>query len=282
MSFRAKTEWFASLLAAAALCGACGGNDRDASGGSGAAAGNGGNAPADAGDIGGSIESGRATGGYGPTGGASGMDDATGAGGGAPGSSGLPSAFRCVAPCPDSGPRPVPTARPKCPASQPLPGASCEDQGLLCSYGDAPTLECRSVYACSTQGDGGAVWVTNESVGPPCGGPLPEGYCPTSPPERASPCTVAVDGIPCVYGTLLCFCNALESRTAGSPGVWFCEGPPVDPECPASLPNLGEGCETQALECYYAFNACSEPFAELFCYKGAWEPAPPVFEATCK
>jgi hypothetical protein len=160
----------------------------------------------------------------------------------------------------------MPLPRPVCPELEPDDGASCPNQGLLCSYGDAPVAQCRHAYACDA-----SVWHldTSRMSSRPCL-PLPDDYCPAT-PQHMQPCTVATPGIPCSYEALSCLCMAREPRP-GAAGTWACYGPPENAACPATLPNLGEGCASNGAACDYSFDGCTaDPNSSLFCYEGAWE-----------
>jgi len=189
---------------------------------------------------------------------------ASGAGGpGMLASGGKPSPDPCVGACTNTSARPAPLPRPQCPELEPSAGAACSEADLRCSYGDAPTPRCRTYYRCSA-----SKWALDASDAYPC---VTATQCPSAPPQGAA-CQVEVPGVPCAYTGLLCFCEAASDAAAGADGHWGCYGPPADPACPALLPNLGEGCATQALECHYASNGCTAPpNSTVFCRGGAWE-----------
>jgi hypothetical protein len=82
--------------------------------------------------------------------------------------------------------------------------------------------------------------------------------------------------MPCEYGQLLCMCVS-TALYEDSPGRWLCTGPPEDMQCPATLPNLGDGCSTPGVECYYLWDGCTAaPGSTVFCYDGAWEEGRPL------
>lgn len=189
-----------------------------------------------------------------------------------------PASQRCIGPCQNEGMRPVPSARPKCPEVEPTSGQACADTNLECSYGDNPSAPCRRLYGCQ-QADAGLTWFLDparqESY--PCTS-LPDGYCPATPPAQLSYCTVASYNTPCVYGTLLCYCDGFDVPVAaGTPAHWGCSGPPADLACPAALPNIGEGCssQTQGTECDYAGGCLDPTSGNVFCYNGVWELGTP-------
>lgn len=176
----------------------------------------------------------------------------------------------CMGPCPDDiSQRPKPLPRPKCPAAEPTLGETCDVDGARCGYGDAAVAMCRDYYDCT---DG--VW--SESRDRPAGECTPRNACPQTPPERLTACD-GVDGIPCVYDGLECFCIGRYYLSGGG-GDWLCYGPPRDVRCPATLPNLGEGCATRGLQCSYGSMDCRSPsFTSVFCFQGAWEQQTGVY-----
>jgi hypothetical protein len=181
------------------------------------------------------------------------------------GTSATPSPSPCEGRCPDTAERPTPLPRPNCPEVEPDPGSECEDPDLECSYGDSPTPACRHHYQCKS-----AAWNVLSDAAHPCVMPVD---CPAAPPAVGTSCTVSSPGIPCDYGDQLCYCGrAPDDLSVGVPGTWACFGAPVNPACPARLPNIGEGCEPQALACDYAINGCTAPpDSTVFCRDGAWE-----------
>jgi hypothetical protein len=179
---------------------------------------------------------------------------------------------RCVGPCTQEGPRPVPTARPACPQSEPPDGSACVVGGLDCTYGADPSAACRQHYTCQ-YGENGAVSSWHHSAADPshpCTA-LPLGYCPPQAPAQASSCFVGSYDTPCVYGTLLCFCSN-NLAALGSTGAWACWGPPADLRCPAWLPNIGEGCAPESTECDYD-ESCFD--ADLICKDAVWQYGSP-------
>jgi hypothetical protein len=208
---------------------------------------------------------------------AAGGDASAFPGDGAVGDPLVPPSQRCDGPCPHEGERPVPTARPKCPAMEPTSGESCADLNLQCSYGDSAGAPCRRLYQCQA-GDGGQYWFLDPArqQSYPCQ-PLPDGYCPGSPPAKGGACVAASYNTPCVYGTLVCYCEGLGDayNVPGTMGAWGCLGPPADLNCPASLPNIGEGCSTSGTECDYAEGCLDPTSGNVFCFEGAWEQGTP-------
>lgn len=227
--------------------------------------------------CGGSSAAGQAHAGTGGTsaalgGGASSSGGAASANGGRPGlagSGGMPSSLPCIdQACPDTGPRPTPLPRPKCPESAPVAGDPCTDTTLYCSYGDSPAVNCRHAYQC-TASAGSSHWEEDPALikSGPCVQPTAQA-CPSAPMPR-TPCDMASVTLACQYPGLVCQC-VLSSR--GGAG-WQCLGAPENPACPEQLPNVGEGCTPSGLECDYAVNSCDPtPNRTLFCFQGAWEP----------
>jgi hypothetical protein len=200
--------------------------------------------------------------------------------GGEPASAGgtdtRPASYRCIGPCPDGPARPVPSARPKCPTLEPNNGDACPDATLTCSYGDAPAAPCRDVYECQ-QGGAGLTWTLDPTrqISYPCTA-LPAGYCPATPPDQLSACTLSSYNTPCVYGSLLCYCGGTgDNLQPGVRGMWDCVGPPADQDCPATLPNLGEGCASPGTECDYAEGCLDPETGNVLCHDGAWELGTP-------
>jgi hypothetical protein len=177
----------------------------------------------------------------------------------------------CYGGCKDpDAPRPPPLPRPICPESEPEVDAACDRSGLRCSYGTAKTPQCRDQYECRA-----GSWQPVESVWP-CS-THPAGYCPKAPQHEAA-CTIEIEGIgiPCDYGAVRCSCVSRVIQQ-DSPGMWVCIGPPENPACPAELPNLGEGCQENGLECNYAWDGCTAaPGSTVFCFDGAWEEGTPL------
>jgi len=175
----------------------------------------------------------------------------------------------CEGACMDTGPRPMPLPRPTCPTQQPQVGDACSVADLLCSYGDAPTPRCRAYYHCEN-----GSWAPDAALNNyPC---LMNADCPDV-AANLSQCTLENAGIPCAYPDQLCYCASGKNKQAGAPGYWNCYGAPMNQNCPATLPNIGEGCAVQGLECHYAVDGCSAPpHSTVFCREGAWEDGEPL------
>lgn len=179
----------------------------------------------------------------------------------------------CGGPCEDDGERPEPLPRPHCPATEPSLGDPCNMENLVCSYGDSLTPHCRTYYEC-TEEAGQSIWMASALVDQqawPCL-PLPSDYCPAEVPASGDACVIEAPGIPCGYAEVSCLCSA-RTPTPGAPGSWDCYGAPRNTACPATLPNIGEGCgeEQEGIQCNYSL-VCAPPHSSVFCYRGEWEP----------
>jgi hypothetical protein len=194
--------------------------------------------------------------------------DAGSAGHGAQGGARAPETGNaCSYPC-ESVPaaeREKPLPPPVCPDLEPGDGEACDPDRLICSYGDSPTPLCRRYYHC----DAGR-WALDRAL--ECQ-KLPDDYCPAA-PAQGKACVVEVPGLPCSFDDdVSCVCvGSLAAR--GQPGSWHCYGPPSNKACPATLPNIGEGCATNGVQCNYAADGCSAPpNSTVYCFEGAWEEA---------
>ncbi len=205
-----------------------------------------------------------------PTAGAdNGSPGGTEAAGGTGGAAIVQAPTPCEGPCMDTGPRPTPLPRPICPLQEPQVGEACSVPDLLCSYGDAPTPRCRGYYQCEN-----GSWTEDAALNNfPC---LANADCPAT-AANVSQCTLENTGIPCAYPDQLCYCASGKNKQTGAPGYWNCYGAPVNQDCPATLPNIGEGCAEQGLECHYAVDGCTAPpHSTVFCRDGAWEDGEPL------
>jgi hypothetical protein len=166
-----------------------------------------------------------------------------------------------------------PSSPATCPPSEPAAGTGCSKAALACGYGKARISPCRSYYLCS-----GGEWEPDRffQQAYPCKEVPPE-YCPSTPPATGSPCTVSDVGspFPCIYDASLCFCtNPLGGPS--SPGTWACHGPPDDPACPTTLPNIGEACRAPGAQCNYPAGVCPEPpHTNVLCDDGVWQDGAP-------
>lgn len=171
--------------------------------------------------------------------------------------------------CEPVGDRVLSEPPPLCPALEPAAGQPCHSAGLKCSYGEGVVSYCRMFYDCI---DGS--WQAPQIENSVCV-KQPEDYCPPA-PEPDSPCAVgAVSSlIPCEYrDDVGCYCESNSQDVQGATGLWRCYGPPRNGACPKRLPNLGDGCATDGQYCSYGYvqQACDAPYADVYCYQGAWE-----------
>jgi hypothetical protein len=172
-----------------------------------------------------------------------------------------------VPPCDDPLERPVPGPRPACPDSEPSAGAPCAMEGLVCGYGDAPLANCRNYFACA-----GGSWTLDARLDSdrfPC--EPPADYCPPEAPSLRDPCTAPPGLVTCVYDDVLCNCVSGQHWATDGAQQWLCYGPPDDPDCPETLPNLGEGCATPGVQCSYVEDCEFPPYSTVFCFGDAWE-----------
>lgn len=142
-----------------------------------------------------------------------------------------------------------------CPASLPARGP-CSQDGVLCSYGDEPSPDCRDRAVC----DDGEWVITRAS----CTSPSPPDECPDPAPASSNACTE--NGKRCAYGAIICQCVGI-----GSAGTWTCT-PPPNPmtNCPALAPNAGTSCDIE-VTCSYSCNQFSENAVSARCVEGVWE-----------
>lgn len=173
----------------------------------------------------------------------------------------LPIDRPCFGRCEDasSEPRPVPLPRPVCPEEPPDLGTACERPIDLCTYGETNVAACRTFFTCADD-----VWSVPERFSGLVCPAAPD--CPDAFPHGEACDFDAIGASSCEYpGGYSCFCNRSER-------AWTCWGPPVDERCPELLPNIGEGCHVQALECTYAPFGCDAlSTAGVLCFDGAWQ-----------
>jgi hypothetical protein len=64
----------------------------------------------------------------------------------------------------------------------------------------------------------------------------------------------------------------------GTSGRTDCYGPPASLECPEMLPNIGERCQSQGLQCNYPFEPgeCPPRHTTVLCFRGEWEEGEPL------
>lgn len=203
-----------------------------------------------------------------------GGNSATGGSGAVPAND--PSNFACLLDqrCTPGGERQDPLPPPSCPASEPSEGEPCETGEGECSYGDSVAAYCRSYFAC-VEGS----WQVPSTRRGTCA-THPEGFCPAR-PEHAASCTVGnVDVyVPCEYPNgVSCYCLGNPVGRVGATSTWECYAPPTNPACPELLPNLGDGCAENGQSCHYGIvqQGCFAPYADVYCFQGAWEASFPV------
>jgi hypothetical protein len=171
-----------------------------------------------------------------------------------------------------SGPSPQEGIDPdlsQCPGTEPVIGASCAAEGVVCTYGDSVRVDCRRARGCVM-----GTWIMDPSED--CRQP-PANYCPAQvPADSCSAVTWTGMTIPtngqavCAYpdGTS-CVCNICQGLGC-SGQAWLCVSPPTNPACPAIAPNLGAKCPSQGLECDYGI--CGQGGGQFICRKTVWYP----------
>lgn len=174
-----------------------------------------------------------------------------------------------VGDCEPVGPRASPSSPPMCPTQEPEASEPCAAEGLTCTYGSSITAYCRHYYQCTE-----LVWQVPERASSGCLA-QPADFCPSE-PAPGSDCTVGEVSafVPCEYPQAIgCYCVGNPFFRPGAPGQWECYGPPRNGACPELLPNLGDGCSTFGQFCRYGIvgQGCDAPYAEVYCYQGAWE-----------
>ncbi len=152
-----------------------------------------------------------------------------------------------------------------CPLELPANDTTCLGlNGLVCTYGDSLTPQCRTVLTC-TAVPTGEVW----GVTPPdrdlCAGV----GCPGAPPPSASECTV--DGLTCGFEDgLLCTCTTCTGGPCGPPPPqWVCGSPQAG--CPDVLPNAGTSCAGAEGSCDYGNPCAGGQATSCNPATGAWE-----------
>jgi hypothetical protein len=200
--------------------------------------------------------------------------DAGGSGGG-PVPPDDPSNFACPfdQTCSPIGDRQEPLPPPTCPASEPIEGEACNVEDIECSYGNSATAHCRRYYRCDE-----GFWHEPAEYRSTCI-VQPDDYCPNE-PQHGNGCAVGdVDVfVPCGYaGGVTCYCFGNPVGVVGARGSWECYAPPRNGACPELLPNLGDGCGSNGQICHYGSiqQGCYAPYADVYCFQGAWEAAAP-------
>jgi hypothetical protein len=164
-----------------------------------------------------------------------------------------------------------------CPTSPPGNGVRCPDPGLVCAYGDDPTLDCNLVATC-----GSGVWQVSMRGGPTCPTKNPSGCAATKNQTRQGDTCTAIEGT-CKYPNGECACrvscgpaSTLPSPPpppcdAGTPPTWTCSSTPQH-GCPETRPRLGSPCvptDPPDLGCKYDLQGCIA--GSLACVNGAWQ-----------
>jgi len=188
---------------------------------------------------------------------------------------GDPANFACVlGDCKPIGERIPPKPGPRCPVEEPTENSPCDVDATECSYGDSLTAYCRRYLKCS-----GGVWTVPPNRPTECP-QQPAAQCPAKPPADTHCVASNIDGfVPCEYSAgVTCYCLGNPVGVPGSESQWECYGPPRNGACPEALPNLGDGCDTNGQACHYGIVqlGCHAPYADVYCYQGAWEAATPT------
>lgn len=181
-----------------------------------------------------------------------------------------PANFACVlGDCETIGERVEPMPAPVCPTEEPGEGSACIDDELQCSYGSSSSAYCRRYLVCT-----GGAWVVPATRVSTCMVQPPE-QCPTEPQPGAACVSSEVNGnVSCEYGHgINCYCLGNPVGAPRSKSEWECYGPPRNGACPELLPNIGEGCAINGQACHYGIVqwGCHAPYADVYCYQGAWE-----------
>ena len=151
-----------------------------------------------------------------------------------------------------------------CSMAPPVPGDTCSNATVVCTYGDSPRPECHQAWTCPS-----GVWLAGPTCVPPA-----EGFCPTLQPTDGDPCSVAdaSDHVNCVYSdTTLCACECAAVLGGGcTPTQFRCHTAPATSGCPPTIPNIGEPCLVQGTQCVYG-NPCNNGLgAAILCRSGVW------------
>jgi hypothetical protein len=162
-----------------------------------------------------------------------------------------------------------PTALDACPPTEPAggPGGSagerCSVEGLICSYGDAPSMCNRTIAVCR----GGHFYLSVL---------ICTGYatCPATPPENGSTCSFGSDRNPCAFPRgVVCWCVPGSFGPSGvqDPPAWSCNSPVLTADCPDVMPNLGAACSVEGADCDYG--ECGSGW-HMRCSDGTWTHVP--------
>jgi hypothetical protein len=144
----------------------------------------------------------------------------------------------------------------RCPPQVPDESQRCED-GLVCSYGEDPRVECRPLYTCQ---DG--TWLGSSVT---C---VPWNDCA----DLLSAGDVACGelGLECWTGDLgmQCVCLQCSGSSCANELEWTCADAPLEP-CPTTPPDLGQPCN-EAQVCRYGVCGASS-YVSAQCVSGAWD-----------
>jgi hypothetical protein len=143
-----------------------------------------------------------------------------------------------------------------CPAQIPTAGDLCDQEALLCTYGNDARPSCRTHSECN-----GGKWATTKQ--PNC--------------DLAVPCELTrVTGSVCLIKSEECVSPDHFCACVCNPGCstykWVCPSP--GPGCPAIAPNAGTGCSPSGTNCVYGVCDDMSPVRDqvrIECKDGAWE-----------
>jgi hypothetical protein len=153
-----------------------------------------------------------------------------------------------------------------CPEQAPAGGATCDHEGLTCSWGnDVRGDMCRTLATCTS-----LRW----QVTIPTCAPLQDvGACPMDTTATCAENTtcLATNGITC--RCTRCRPDASICR-AGDP-FWYCPAPQPGAGCPpTSEPNFGAPCDVEGATCTYFSFMCGQQ--ARVCSKGVWTAGQPI------
>jgi hypothetical protein len=151
-----------------------------------------------------------------------------------------------------------------CPAKVPAGGpggsggAPCSIEGLICSYGDSPSICGKDIAVCRN----GRFYVSVLNC-------IGSATCPPSVPASGATCSFGPSQNPCAYTRgILCSCDPGSWGDGGQgPSTWSCNAPVLDALCPDFLPNLGAACSVEGADCDYG--QCQGGWHE-HCSNGTW------------
>jgi hypothetical protein len=157
-----------------------------------------------------------------------------------------------------------------CPATPVANRDPCTTPGQWCSWGDDPRYGCRVHAECGNN----LRWDRTPPAGDePCPPTVPT--CPTTQMEFNQNCTGADLGLTCVFMDTAYTCTKCDGTLCFQQNQW--NSTPLDAKCPDPLPNLGDACADEGLQCDY--NSCADDQAmheewasgvPLTCLDGYW------------